>query len=263
MNRNFRAFLYVLCIIQAIFAVLFVMQTPFAVSFWPTAVITPLSLIFVGSICAAAAVSTFWVLYAREDAALAGIALDYMVILGPIGVFSIQIAGGSTSLLAFGAGCIGGSIFGLWMFGMSWRLPFHDQRPMPRLVYWSFVVFVVALVFVGTSLATQTPNVLPWAVTPELSVLFGWMFLGAAAYFAYGLYRPRWHNAAGQLAGFLMYDLVLIVPFMQRLGSLPEQFVVSQLIYLGVVVYSAALALYYLFVNPATRVFGARQLATA
>ena len=44
------------------------------------------------------------------------------------------------------------------------------------------------------------------------------MFLGSATYFAYGIVRPRWTNAGGQLAGFLAYDLVLIVPFMTRFG---------------------------------------------
>jgi hypothetical protein len=38
-------------------------------------------------------------------------------------------------------------------------------------------------------------------ITPELSVVIGWMFVGAALYFVYGLLRPSWLNSAGQLIG--------------------------------------------------------------
>ena len=50
------------------------------------------------------------------------------------------------------------------------------------------------------------------------------IFLGSAIYFAYGLQRPVWGNAKGQLLGFLAYDLVLIVPFVRLsfASSLPQ-----------------------------------------
>lgn len=99
----------------------------------------------------------------------------------------------------------------------------------------------------------KTPNVLPWRVTLELSVVCGWMFLGAAAYFAYGVLRPGWFNAGGQLAGFLAYDIVLIVPFLQRLPTISDEFRVGMFIYTAVVIYSGVLAIYYLFINRQTR----------
>ena len=74
------------------------------------------------------------------------------------------------------------------------------------------MVFLVALLFAGGTLIAQVPEIMPWALTPDLSVVAGIMFLGSASYFAYALARPRWTNAGGQLAGFLAYDLVLIVP---------------------------------------------------
>jgi hypothetical protein len=166
-------------------------------------------------------------------------------------------------LFFFAITCFIGALFGLWLFSYSWRIPMRDPRPMPRLVYWSFTVFVIALVIAGGSLVFKTPSILPWVVTPELSVLFGWMFLGAAVYFTYGLLRPSWSNAAGQLAGFLVYDFVLLLPFIQRTPNLPEHFVVSQIIYLIVVIYSGLLATYYLLINPDTRLFGSRRLVPA
>jgi hypothetical protein len=87
-------------------------------------------------------------------------------------------------------------------------------------------------------------------------VVIGLMFLGAATYFAYGLLRPSWANAAGQLAGFLAYDLVLIGPFLSRLPTVAPEHRAGLTIYIAVVSYSGLLAIYYLFIHPATRVWG-------
>jgi len=125
---------------------------------------------------------------------------------------------------------------------------------MPTLARASFAFFVIALIIAGGALVLKTPNILPWRVTPELGVMSGWFFLGAAAYFTYALLRPAWANTAGQLAGFLAYDLILIVPFLQRLPTIAPELQISLYIYIAVVVYSGLLALYYLFLNPATRI---------
>ena len=145
------------------------------------------------------------------------------------------------------------ALFGLALFVWSRRIPLDLTPPMPTLVRWSFVVFVVGLVIVGGALVVQVPAVIPWAITPQLSVLIGWMFIGAAVYFLYGLLRPSWLNSAGQLLGFLAYDIVLIVPFLTRLPTSPPQFLVSLTIYSAVVIYSGVLAAYYLFIHGPTR----------
>jgi hypothetical protein len=100
-------------------------------------------------------------------------------------------------------------------------------------------------------------------VTVDAQILYGWFFLGAAAYFAYGVLRPSWHNAAGQLAGFLAYDVVLIVPFLNLLPSIRAEWRLNLIVYIIVVSGSGLLAIYYLFINPATRVWRARSLAPA
>jgi len=81
----------------------------------------------------------------------------------------------------------------------------------------------------------------------------GWMFLGAAFYFAYGLLRPSWLNSAGQMIGFLAYDAVLIVPFLQRLPTVTPENRLGLTIYTGVVVFSGLLAIYFLFLHGPTR----------
>lgn len=213
-----------------------------------------MSFIFLSSILAAAFASTLWCLLAREDGALAGIALDYVAIFVTLGILALQMAAsGDNAMTLFALACASGVVFGLYLLWSTIRVPIRDTRPLPLLVKGSFAVFILALIVVGGALILKTPNILPWSVTPELGVMCGWMFLGAAAYFAYSLVRPSWHNAAGQLAGFLAYDIVLIVPFLQRLPTVAPELQTSLIIYLIVVIYSGLLAIYYLFINAGTR----------
>jgi hypothetical protein len=130
---------------------------------------------------------------------------------------------------------------------------------MPRLVRLSFILFVLALAVTGSQMASRVPNILPWAISAEVGVLYGWMFVGSASYFAYGLLRPSWHNSVGQLAGFLAYDLILIVPFAARLSSVSPQLRINLIVYIIVLGYSGLLAIYYLLVNRETRIFGRGQ----
>jgi hypothetical protein len=156
-----------------------------------------------------------------------------------------------------------GALFGLWLLRWSIRIPIDTTLPMPRLVRWSFVVFIIALLIVSVQMILQVPNVIPWVITPELSVVIGWMFLGAAAYFVYSLLRPSWNNSAGQLAGFLAYDVVLIVPFLQRLPTVVPQFHAGLIVYTAVVIYSGLLGFYYLFLNKPTRAWGRKLLPSS
>jgi hypothetical protein len=126
-------------------------------------------------------------------------------------------------VLVFGAA----ALFSLGYFLWSRRVPIRDVRPMPRLVRMSFLVFSLTLVLVAIALILRAPVVFPWRLNPDSSVLFGWVFMGAAVYFLYGLTRPRWHDARGQLLGFLAYDLILIFPLprplRQRTAGPPAQ----------------------------------------
>lgn len=257
MNPYLRMLLFALCLFQAVFAVAFFLQAPFALALWPWGATSRLSYIFLASIFAAAAASTFWCVASGSYGALGGIALDYVVIFVPMSVYAFSSAARESdpsALLAFGAACALGAIFGVGLFLWSRRFPLDSAPPMPALVRWSFVVFILALIFVAVRMVLGAPHVLPWTITPDLSVLFGLMFLGAAAYFLYALIRPTWENTAGQLVGFLAYDVVLIVPFLQRVPTVEPVFQASLAIYIVVVAYSGLLAIYYLFLHPRTRV---------
>jgi len=81
-------------------------------------------------------------------------------------------------------------------------------------VRYSFAGFGLALLLAGTALVMVRRNIFPWPLSPENSVFYGCIFIGAMCYFLYGLVYPYWANARGQLLGFLAYDLVLIGPFL-------------------------------------------------
>ncbi|OGO38326.1 MAG: hypothetical protein A2W35_21985 [Chloroflexi bacterium RBG_16_57_11] len=258
MTTVMRIFLFFVCGVQLLFAIAFFVQLPLVVNLWPFPGTTPLTFIFISSIFAAAAASTLWVTATENYGALAGIGLDYLTILAPVAIFSFRLGAstGSPALTSYGIVCVFGALFGLALFLWSVRIPMDTTIPMPGLVRWSFVVFIIALLVVSSLLIMQVPSIIPWMITPELSVVIGWMFLGAAAYFAYGLLRPSWVNSAGQLAGFLAYDIVLIVPFLTRLPAVAQEHRTELYIYTAVVVYSGLLAIYYLFIHKTTRLRG-------
>lgn len=257
MTRVMRYFLIFVSFIQVFFAIAFFLQWPFAVNLWPFAGTTPLTFIFIASIFAAAAAPTLWASATENYGALAGIGLDYLTILAPVAVLSFLIGAreGDTRMSAYAIACVFGAFFGLGLFLWSVRYPLDNRLPMPAVVRWSFVFFIIALLIVSGRLIFKVPNTIPWKLTPDLSVVIGWMFLGAAIYFAYGLLRPSWLNSTGQLIGFLAYDVVLIVPFLTRLPTTPPEHRLGLTIYTAVVSLSGLLAIYYLFINKPTRIW--------
>jgi hypothetical protein len=255
MTRPARSVLLVVSVAQLFLSVAFFLQLPFIVDLWPFPGTAPLTFIFVSSIFAAAGAATLWAAASENYGALAGIGLDYVAILTPAAVLSLQMAAasGDRHMTAYGIACVIGAIGGLVLLAWSIRIPIDRALPMPGPVRWSFIIFIIALSIVASRLITKAPYAIPWTITSELSVLIGWMFFGAATYFAYGLLRPSWLNAAGQLIGFLAYDAVLIVPFLVRLPNVAPYHRSGLIIYTTVVSLSGLLAIYYLFVYEPTR----------
>lgn len=254
MRRWLRPFMFAMCGIQAFLAFGFIFQWPPVTDLWPLPYTNATTYLFFGSILAASVASTLWCLLHREDGALAGVFLDYVTISFPVAILTLQISARDPSFRTLAAVSAAAAVLGAAMFLATSRIPFRDTRPTPRPLRWAFGLFLVLLVLAGGQLVLRTPNVLPWYVPMTGQVIYGWMFLGAAAYFAYGLIRPSWQNAGGQLAGFLAYDLVLIVPFVLMLPDVGPERLPNLLLYITVLLVSGALASYYLFIDPATRV---------
>lgn len=256
MNRAIRFVLLVTALVLAAVGIGFALQIPFFTQIWPLPDTSPLSLIFIGSIFCAAAASTLWSLFAGENSSFTGIFLDAIVIFTPLAIYLLGVANGNSAITTFAVALLVSLLLGILGFLWSLRFPVKDPRPSPLPVRIMFAIVVVVLIWVGGALVLQVPNILPWRVTPDGSVAYGWMFLGASSYFAYALLRPSWMNAGGQLAGFLAYDLVLIFPLIDHFSRVAPQHLTNLIIYISVVSLSALIAIYYLFVREETRVWG-------
>ncbi len=238
----------------AVLAILLLVRPTFVTDVWPFPGTTEVTYIFLASILAAAAASTAWAAVFGERLSYVGIALDMLVIFCPMVVYLMVLdpaRGGGPSIVLLGSIIV--VLAGAWILSVSVGHPPQDPRPTPRVVLGAFGFFLVALVAVGGALVLGTPNILPWQVTPEISVICGLIFLGAAAYFAFGLWHRRWSNAGGQLSGFLAYDVVLILPFLSRFPSIPDKWRVSLSLYIAVLVVSGVIAAWYLFIDRRTR----------
>jgi hypothetical protein len=264
-DRQVRIGLGVIALATAVLAVLFALQVQAVLWIWPYTGRTAISNIFIGAVFMAAAGSVAWCLWTRSDRGLSGVALDTLAIFIPVAIVSFGAALGGNPL-GFGAfGLVGvvAVLGGAWLLRWSLRHPWRDPRPTPRLLRVSFAIFVVALAVAAALLIAGVPKVLPWKITPQLSTLYGCMFLGASAYFLYGVLVPRWENACGQLMGFLAYDLVLIVPLARELlfpgpksiydDSAGDPLRLNLVLYTLVIVYSGALAIWYLVIKRDTR----------
>lgn len=222
----------------------FFFELDWALGIWPFAA-KKLGHVFLSSIFAAVGAPIVWMGISREWAAVAGGAINLAVTsfgLAWLG-FSNQKTTFGIALAAFFVACVV-----QWV--VTKKIPFADRRPIPRVVRISFGAFAVLLVFLGMMLITHSANVFPWPIEGPNQVTYGFIFLGAACYFVYANLVPVWGNAQGQLAGFLAYDLVLIVPYLQHFAKVPDALRPNLIVYVCVLVYSGALAAYYLFLCP-------------
>lgn len=257
-----RVLIGVFAVALLVLALLFYFQVPIPSEFWPWgddySNISPLSYSFISSIAAAICAPLVWLAAAGKLQGAAAGGLNLAVTFGGCSVFAFQTLGSdSSSPRLLSAAWIFGvsSVINLMIFFVAQRVPPQDTSPMPKLVKASFAVFIVVLVVIGGALVAKQPNILPWDLTVEASVVYGWIYLGAAAYFVYALAKPYWENATGPLIGFLAYDIVLAAPFARHFGEVPPKQFLSLCVYSTVVGYSACLAVYYLFVDKSTRLF--------
>lgn len=234
-------------------AIGFIFQNPIATSLWPW----PdgrLSYLFIGSILVAVSVAALWIGWTGELGALPAGSLNIFVIAATTSVYFFQLTlqAGRSNMLPYAVAALFMAVASGAAFFWSRRIPLRDSPPTPAPVKVSFGIFIAALVLAGGALILGR-QIFPWELNPDSALIFGCIFLGDAFYFLYGLLRPHWNNALGQLLSFLAYDLVLIVPFLSLFKTVAPEYLFSLVVYVMVLVYSGAIAVYYLFINSETR----------
>ncbi len=252
MRTPVRVLMLIVVLLALVLGVGFYVQLSWATSLWPWPD-SYLSYVFLSSYAVAFGGGVLWVALSGSLGAAKGGIINLAVASAGMGIYSFQLAQTDKAVLPFAIFCSVALLSLIVFFWLIRRAPLQDPRPTPLLVRISFAVFTVVLIIVGIALTLKAPMIFPWSLRAETSVIIGWAFLGAACYFLYGALRPRWDNAGGQLLGFLGYDLILIVPFIRHFASVQPGHTLSLIIYVIVLVYSGALAVYYLFINRATR----------
>ena len=231
----------------------FIFQSPVSARIWPW----PdgrLSYLFIGSILAAVSAAALWIGWTGEFGALPAGSLNILVIAVTTAIYFFQLSlqEGRSNMIFFAVMALLIAIASGLAFLWARKIPINDSRPTPKLVRVSFGIFIAALFLAGGALIFKAP-IFPWELNPDSSVIFGCIFLGDAFYFLYSLLYPRWHNALGQLLSFLAYDLVLIGPFFLLFKTVKSEYLINLIVYVGVLIYSGAIAVYFLFVNSQTR----------
>ncbi len=251
--KTIRASVFIGGLMAMALALGFVFRIPGAIHLWPWED-GRYSYLFIGSIIAAASSAMLWVGWIGDLGALPAGSLNILVIAVTTSIyfFKLGFGDGRSNLILFGITSALIAMTSGAAFWWSRQIPLRASLPTPGLVKVSFAVFIAALVLAGGALILRAP-IFPWALNPDSSVIFGCIFLGDACYFLYGLLYPRWHNALGQLLSFLVYDLVLFVPFVVLFNTVNPARILNLVVYLAVLVYSGGLAVYYLFINPKTR----------
>lgn len=213
---------------------------------WPDG---PLSYLFIASIVLAEGSTMAWTAASLKLHAARGGAVGFAAMnLGIAGyTFWLYSQRHELLLLNWAIVCSSLGICSILLFMIGGKYPRFNNPPSPLFVRQSFLIFAVALFIATAMLFARAPVVFPWPLKPESSTMFGFLFLASAIYFFDGWLRPSLANSYGQLIGFLVYDIVLIPPYLRHWDKATGGFRISLVIYLIVLFWSAALAIWFLW----------------
>jgi len=236
----------------------FAMRARWTEALWPFSYTEAASFAFMASIIAAAAAPTLWCALRRDYRALVGGGIDAIVITAPVAIYLLFVVQRKSLQMLALAALITTAIACI-VTVRYWRYPFRDTRATPLLLRIAFVAFILVLAGPGIRMIGGNARVLPWYVTREIAVIYGWAFLGTAVYFVYALLYPNWSNAIGQLLGTLVYDVVLIGPLLGHFSRVEPEQQINLIVYTCAVAFSAGVAIFYCLINPTTSVFASRR----
>lgn len=242
-------------------------QKSWATALWPWDD-QRMTYIFLASILMAVAVPMIWVGWRRDPAAFEPLALEMsLVSLGIAAYFAWRWFRHDREelgrlIVAAALTAVASLVFARRIGAM--RL--EDQRELPQYVRIACVIFVAVLIQSGSALILQVNDRFPWELLPQTSTVIGLIFLGSAFLFTWIWFHPRWAYAETALLAFLAYDLVLYVPYVDALlnddkprsmYNRDEEINTNGLaIYLIALGISTLVAIYALFIDRRTRVWG-------
>jgi hypothetical protein len=232
----------------------YLFQMEWATITWPWPV-NPLDFILISSFLAGATVTILWLGFVGDWGAATGATMNVGSMNLGAAIFLYQKYG-ETSDERFLSRAIAFTVFAVINAGVFvWTLkhPIRDRRPASNALRGCFVLFSGLLIVAAVQLMRRSPTIFPWPLEDDTEIMFGWLFLGSAVYFTYGLVRPSWHNMRGQLLAFLAYDLILLPPYLYLFPIVQPDHFRSLCVYIAVLVFSSIVSIYYLFIDRTTR----------
>lgn len=227
----------------------FVSRSSWATGLWPWQD-TPLSYTFIGSICGALAVGAVWSALSGRVHGVAGSLRGLVVIYGTIGVYLMARALSGEGALAIHAMVAlltaAASLSLLVLLGRVPRLQ-GKEPPLEPVVRVSTGVFALALALAGGALVLRLPGVFPWPLSAQSSTVFGLVFMGLAMVYADVALSGLRSAALVAMSGFLVYDVILLPPFLKHFERVAPDLRISLTVYVAVLIYSALLAVWFLF----------------
>jgi hypothetical protein len=226
---------------------------------WPDS--PALGLAFVGSWLAGLAAPLIWIgLTGHLPALRAGALAGVVVYGGSAALLWVRHSlPGKERFLPFAIVSILVAICALAVLIWSTRLPVSEDRKPPPAIRWAFLLFSAILLPVGLGMALGSPRIFPAELLPDMTRLYGWFFLGSFVYYLFGFLKPSWLNSTGHMLSFLVYDILLIPPFVQYWLAVPDEFRLNLIMYLAVLVTSMLFCIVFLFIHPRTRLFRKRH----
>lgn len=231
----------------------FLLRWPIATATWPVSV-TPITYTFLAAYVLGSVAALLWVAATVEMSGLRGIGLTTAVAYGSMAAVLVGMVGARPELIVNVVAAIGLCLGGIVALAFGLRQPVRDRRLTPGPLRVACLIIAVALLTLGVPLVLRVPDVMPWTLDLDSGALIGCLFLGSAAYFAYGALRPAWPNAAGPLAALLAYDLVLTLPLVAHFPIAQPQHVTVLVLYITVLVSTAVLGAYVFLVDRHRRV---------
>lgn len=213
-----RAWARAACILGAlglgVVAVGFYWQAAWATRLWPLPDVR-MTYIFLASMAAAIGAPLAWAAWRNELGTLRAIAFGGMIGVPAMGLYLLWLGVDRRDWEIAVAGIALNGIGAIWtVILLSLRQePLHDPRPLPGVFRVSFIVIVGILLLVSGYLTLQVEDIFPWTLAPETSTMIGLIFLTAALLFVWVILHPMWAYGEMALAGFLAYDLVLFIPY--------------------------------------------------
>lgn len=227
------------------YAVGLLMELPWAQNLWIKPEMPFVGFAFVASIAASFAAPLLWIAYSGDLAALRPLAIYGAVTASGCSFYLLGVEGVDRSrifALAFGAA----ALVSVGVIAAMKRADYREPVAAPRSLHRIFGGLALLLVLLGGALLLGVPHVFPFPLSPLISALYGWVFLGAAAYLVVGARSPVRQDSCGQLMGLLAYDLVLLKPYANQLGVVAPENRASLIVYLAMIAATAVMCLVYL-----------------